>query len=267
MFVGGEISGGSALAIVDLSDFSSQLVNSAGGEMLAEGGVKGAVLISTKSDGTYAYFTVNNAVSTDYVSYTSGGGVYSYKLGDEEAKLIYDAAGHNQYCDSPVICDGQGNLYYINDSGTLFKLQEDSVVDETMHRLYNSFTGEHLYTKNTDEKDNLVALGWDYEGEEWTAPSKSETPVYRLFNKYVEGGDHHYTTDKKEYDDCIAEGWTDEGVGWYSDDAKGVPLYRQYNPFAVTGTHNYTTSKGENDHLVSLGWREEEVGWYGVSTE
>lgn len=38
------------------------------------------------------------------------------------ATQIYDAAGHYQYCDSPVIADASGNLYYINDSGTLFKL-------------------------------------------------------------------------------------------------------------------------------------------------
>ena len=124
IYVGGEVNagGGSALAIVDASTYETLLVETADGSALASGGIKGAPLVSTNSAGTFVYFTVNNAVTADWVTYTSGGGVYSYKLGNDEAKLIYDAAGHNQYCDSPVVCDASGSLYYINDSSTLFKL-------------------------------------------------------------------------------------------------------------------------------------------------
>ena len=78
--------------------------------------------MSVQGGKTYVYFTVNSADSKDYVNYSAGGGVYRYTLGDAEATQIYDAAGHYQYCDSPVIADASGNLYYINDSGTLFKL-------------------------------------------------------------------------------------------------------------------------------------------------
>ena len=56
------------------------------------------------------------------MNYTSGGGVYRYKMGDAQATGAFSAAGHNNYCDSPIACDAKGNLYYINDSGTLFKL-------------------------------------------------------------------------------------------------------------------------------------------------
>ena len=45
-------------------------------------------------------------------------------MGDAEATLAYDASGHNEYCDSPVVSDRYGNLYYINDSGTLFRLSD-----------------------------------------------------------------------------------------------------------------------------------------------
>ena len=78
--------------------------------------------MSTQNGETYVYFTVNYGESSDWVNYTSGGGVYRYKVGDAQATLAYDAKGFNNYCDSPVICDAEGNLYYINDSGTLFKL-------------------------------------------------------------------------------------------------------------------------------------------------
>lgn len=135
---------------------------------------------------------------------------------------------------------------------------------EQMHRLYNKYTGEHFYTADTDEKNQLVSVGWTYEGIGWNAPTSGD-PVYRLYNSYVLGGDHHYTLNKAERDALVVYGWTYEGVGWYSADKEGgVPLYRQYNPYATTGTHNYTADKDENDHLVSVGWKEEGIGWYGV---
>lgn len=123
LIVGGEVSGGSALAIVGLdNDFATTLVSSADGSVLPAGGIKGAPLVSVQADDTYVYFTVNYGATSDYVNYTSGGGVYRYKMGDTQATGAFSAAGHNNYCDSPIACDAKGNLYYINDSGTLFKL-------------------------------------------------------------------------------------------------------------------------------------------------
>ena len=132
----------------------------------------------------------------------------------------------------------------------------------TMYRLYNPNSGEHFYTSNSTEKDNLVTTGWSDEGIGWIAPEKSDTPVYRLYN--ANAGDHHYTMDAKERDGLITAGWKDEGIGWYSDDDKTVPLYREYNPNAVTGTHNYTTDKAEHMNLVKAGWKDEGIGWYAI---
>ena len=131
-----------------------------------------------------------------------------------------------------------------------------------MYRLYNPNSGEHFYTSDPAERDNLYSLGWNYEGIGWNAPAMSNTPVYRLYNQY--GGEHHYTTSIAERDSLVAAGWTYERIGWYSDDARTVPLYRQYNPNAFANNHNYTTSLDENNFLVSLGWRAEDIGWYGV---
>ena len=149
------------------------------------------------------------------------------------------------------------NIYTISQK-TTFKV--DGVVE--MHRLYNPNSGEHFYTASTAEKDNLVSVGWNYEGLGWRAPSHSNTPVYRLYN--ANAGDHHYTMSASERDTLIAAGWKYEGIGWYSDDNKTVPLYRQYNPNAVSGSHNYTMSLEENNYLVSVGWKGEGIGWYGV---
>ncbi len=140
-----------------------------------------------------------------------------------------------------------------------------------MFRLYNKWTGEHFYTSSKSERDDIVKAGWVYEQIEWYAPTSEDfKPVYRLYNKYVEGGDHHYTTSADEKDECVKAGWTYEGEGWRTVEAGAtdyVKVLRQYNPYATTGTHNYTTDEDEQKYLLSLGWRAEaDGGWGGYST-
>ena len=124
LIVGGQTDTGSALVLYNLKTGKTTMVTAADGKELPAGfnGIAATPLVSVQGGKTYVYFTVNSADSKDYVNYSTGGGVYRYTLGDAEATQIYDAAGHYQYCDSPVIADASGNLYYINDSGTLFKL-------------------------------------------------------------------------------------------------------------------------------------------------
>ena len=142
---------------------------------------------------------------------------------------------------------------------------------KTMYRLYNQWTGEHFYTADEDEKNTNVKLGWNDEGVGWYAPTDTSlTPVYRLYNKYVEGGDHHYTMDTTERDNLVKAGWSDEGICWYScdtTDENASPLYRQYNPYATTGTHNYTLNEDEVKEVVAAGWRDEGKAWYGYKTQ
>ena len=137
---------------------------------------------------------------------------------------------------------------------------------KSMYRLYNQWTGEHLYTADANERKQLVAVGWIAEGDAWDAPAKSSTPVWRLYNPYVPGGDHHYTKDKAEYDALKKAGWRQEGLAWYSDDARGEALFRLYNPYAQTGTHHYTVDTHERNELAKLGWNYEGIAWYGVSS-
>lgn len=124
LIVGGQTATGSALAFYNLKTGKTTMVTAADGKELPAGfnGIAATPLVSVQGGKTYVYFTVNSADSKDYVNYSAGGGVYRYTLGDAEATQIYDAAGHYQHCDSPVIADASGSLYYINDSGTLFKL-------------------------------------------------------------------------------------------------------------------------------------------------
>ncbi|WP_343000685.1 DUF4430 domain-containing protein [Collinsella aerofaciens] len=181
LIVGGEVSGGSALAIVDLdNDFATTLVSSADGTVLPAGGIKGAPLVSVQADGTYVYFTVNYGATSDYVNYTSGGGVYRYKMGDAQATGAFSAAGHNNYCDSPIACDAKGNLYYINDSGTLFKLSGGVKVSfETGEGSKVDFqtTADGKLVKPADPTRDGYAFGGWYTDEACTQAYDFGTPV------------------------------------------------------------------------------------------
>ena len=133
-----------------------------------------------------------------------------------------------------------------------------------MHRLYNPNSGEHFYTADETEKDNVVNAGWTYEGIAWTAPKASNAPVYRVYNP--NSGEHFYTTDESEKDGLTLLGWSDEGIGWYSSYEDGEPVYRLYNPNATgvyeAGAHFYTMNLDESANLSDIGWSYEGVGWY-----
>ena len=131
-----------------------------------------------------------------------------------------------------------------------------------MYRLYNPNSGEHFYTGSTDERDNLVNVGWNYEGPGWIAPKNTGDSVFRLYNQNA--GDHHYTNSDEERDDLVAAGWQYEGIAWNSASPDNKPLYRLYNPNAQSGSHHYTMSEEERDNLVSIGWKYEGVGWFGL---
>ena len=131
-----------------------------------------------------------------------------------------------------------------------------------MYRLYNRWSGEHLYTASESEYNKLATIGWLQEGIAWRAPSSGD-PVYRLYNKY--SGDHHYTTSKSEYDSLGRIGWNQEGVGFYSNKNKSLPVYRGFNRYATIGTHHYTTDGSEMNSMVKNGWTAEGTGWYGMA--
>jgi len=198
LIVGGQTDTGSALVLYNLKIGKTTMVTAADGKELPAGfnGIAATPLVSVQGGKTYVYFTVNSADSKDYVNYSTGGGVYRYTLGDAEATQIYDAAGHYQYCDSPVIADASGNLYYINDSGTLFKLG----AVESWTVAFNSNGGSACDTKfvaTADGKlvkpvdptrDGYTFGGW-YTDEACTQAYDFSTPVtadLTLYAKWTE---------------------------------------------------------------------------------
>lgn len=170
-----------------------------------------------------------------------------------EARLfLAEPVGHT-YPEGETVCSLCGN-----------KFSEDAeIATVPMYRLYNPNSGEHFYTGSEEERENLVAAGWIYEGIAWHAPVAEGIPVHRLFNP--NSSDHHYTTSTEEMDNLVEAGWQYEGVAWNSA-YSGSAQFRLYNPNADLGSHHYTSSTEERDHLVSLGWIWEGIGWYGIIT-
>ena len=140
-----------------------------------------------------------------------------------------------------------------------------ATIMKDMYRMYNPNSGEHFYTADINERNDLISYGWNYEAVGWIAPVKSSVPVYRLYNPVA--GEHHYTKDAAERDMLVSKGWNYESIGWYSDEDKTVPLYRQYNPNQYACNHNYTTYIDEKNYLISIGWSDEGISWYGLKEE
>lgn len=123
-YVGGSGSDfSSRLAIIDLASMTvERVVNAVDGSPMMAGGIVCTPLVSVQQSGTYVYFTINGAEG-DYPKYTAGGGIYVYCLGDEDAHVLFEPeAGLKNYCMASILCDPDGNLYYFNDSGHLFKI-------------------------------------------------------------------------------------------------------------------------------------------------
>lgn len=129
--------------------------------------------------------------------------------------------------------------------------------ERAVYRLYNAHSGEHFFTANVSEGNNLLSLGWAYEGVAWTLPEFADTPVYRLYNPWM--GEHLYTENDMERVILSASGWTDEGVAFASGGEDNV--YRLYDGEC---RHHFTASISERDQLVKAGWKYEGIGWYCV---
>lgn len=132
-------------------------------------------------------------------------------------------------------------------------------------RLYNPYSGEHLYTMDEVEYAHLVSIGWNGEDLAFyarpTDGSMGGYEVYRLYNRY--SGRHHLTASVSERDALVRLGWTCEGVAFrYSDE--DPTIWRGYNQYA--DDHLWTTDRHELDVAVSNGWNDEGIA-YGVGAK
>lgn len=180
------------LSIIDLSDMSVKQIAKANGKELGFES-KSTPLVSMHDGETYVYFTLNGAKG-NWPNYTSGGGVYMYRLGDAEATEVFaPGSGYANYCMASVMCDEFGNLYYTNDSGHLFCVKSQS------HRVKfdargGSATGDQTpasgstVAKPADPtRDGYTFAGW-YTDEAYTKAydfSVAVTADMTLYAKWV----------------------------------------------------------------------------------
>ena len=124
---------------------------------------------------------------------------------------------------------------------------------EAIYRLYNSWSGEHLYTREADERAHLIQIGWRDEGIGWYASLKGDA-IYRLYNPYEKF--HLYTANQEERDNLMSKGWLLDRTTIMS--GGDHVMYRELNPYERPMRHNWTTNKEEHDRLVKIGWVAEE---------
>ena len=149
------------LSIVDLSDMSVKQIAKVDGEDLGFES-KSTPLVSTRDGETYVYFTLNGAKG-NWPNYTSGGGVYMYRLGDAEATEVFvPGSGYANYCMASVVCDEFGNLYYTNDSGHLFCVKSQA------HRVKFDTQGGSSINDQTPASGSAVAKPADPTREGYT---------------------------------------------------------------------------------------------------
>ena len=110
-YIGGSDSTNSGVfTVVDLASMKVEKTL----DMGKKAEVKASPIASVQGSDVYVYFTCNK----------TPGAVYCFNQSTGEAVEIYTPSGSNaNYCTASVIADARGNLYYTNDSGTLFALK------------------------------------------------------------------------------------------------------------------------------------------------
>ena len=172
------------------------------------------------------------------------------------------ACGHT-YKDNYV--NAKGHTYSNGLDGTcnVCGIHRETTENRTvmhMFRMYDPNSGEHFYTGSVEERENLVAAGWNYEGVGFTFSRTTGLPVYRLYDPIT--GEHLYTMDEEEKAMLMAQGWNFEGIAFNSAYDTEVPQYRLHNPNASRGAYHFTASLEERDFLISIGWEDQGIGFY-----
>lgn len=111
------------LAVIDLSHMQvvHAITTYADGTSLP-GAVQSTPAVAVQDGATYVYFTCNAAQ----------GSAYLYRVGDAEAKLLYQPEdGKTGWCLSSIAVGSDGALYYLNDSGHLFRIDAGPALEVT----------------------------------------------------------------------------------------------------------------------------------------
>ena len=194
------------------------------------------------------------------------------------------------YINKKDTATAEGQLELTTENGTTDRKDDGHTKDVPtlidVVRLYNPWTGEHLFSVDQKEVSDCEKAGWQNEGTFWKAYShvgdwqdkfggkdkKCGATVYRLYNPWT--GEHLYTTSSEEYNKLKTTGWNGEGIAFYSVNVKEdntaqvaetdvintTPqgVYRAFNKNVTVGTHNFAGYE-ENATMLANGWLPDNV--------
>ncbi len=183
VYIGGNDSGyNGQLTVIDLATMEVESAYLTG--KYAE--VKASPLVSVQGDDTYVYFTCNK----------SPGAVLRYSQKTGEVVEIYTPSGSDaQYCTASVVADAAGNLYYTNDSGTLFALKAAAGYKVTFNTqggsvvpAANPVQGKPMVAPSDPVREGYAFLGWYTDAAGTTAwnfsdPVTSDMTLYAKWEK------------------------------------------------------------------------------------
>jgi hypothetical protein len=131
----------------------------------------------------------------------------------------------------------------------------------TTLRIFNPWSGEHLYSADQNEVKTRTREGWQFENIAWTTPLNGNK-INRVYNS--RSGEHLFTPYDSEVTKLCGDGWYHEGTAFYGAGSPTAhPIYRVFNP--GSGEHVYTIDKNEVNVLSGQrGWRNEGVQWYAL---
>jgi hypothetical protein len=223
-----------------------------------------SVLSFTSIDGSTSGFNIDasstggsGSVSIIRGSTVPGGVTGDLLIANVNFNVLTTGTANIAFQNSSVALDNTTNL---DDLSTKTNGQYTTV--NPVYRFYIKQTYEHFWTTDLNERNSMIAAGYQYEGVAWySSTDTSMKPVYRLYAAGIR--QHLLTIDANEKSVLSSSGgWSYEGINEYVNlTSNSYPVYRLYAP--SLGVHLLTTDSNERNVLVAGGsWQSEGVGWY-----
>ncbi|WP_431857401.1 hypothetical protein [Azospirillum sp.] len=141
-----------------------------------------------------------------------------------------------------------------------------------VYRFWNATTGGHFYTRDTAERNSILANlpSFRYEGVAYGVPEATSTTVWRFYR--MDTGTHFYTASVEERDQInrtLGHLYRYEGAAFDASSTaySGAPqaVYRFYN--TRNGTHFFTASDAEREAVARTlpEFRYEGIAYYAPS--
>lgn len=207
--------------------------------------VKASPIASVQAGGVYVYFTCNK----------TPGALYCFNQSTGEVAEIYTPSGSNaNYCTASVIADAKGNLYYTNDSGTLFALKAVPGFTVSFDARGGSAVPSALTAQNktmvapaNPERAGFTFVGWYKDAactQAWDFAKDVVTADMTLYAKWSAVGG-------------ASTGDTNKGNDAKKDNASGGQILPSGNggkktTLAIALKSNVSAESGESEEKASL---------------